>query len=453
MGEGHKSLPLPETSNSFMTEKSQSLSMDSIVSLCARRGFIFPSSDIYGGINGFWDFGPLGVELKRNIKNLWWKDTVQERNDVVGLDCSIVMNPKVWQASGHLQSFTDPMVDCMTCKGRFRTDLVTHDKCPSCGNKNLTEVRHFNLMFKTFVGALEDNSSVAYLRPETCQGIFANFLNVLNTARVKVPFGIAQIGKSFRNEINPRNFIFRSREFEQMELEFFVEPTEESSEKWFEYWTSERYQWYLNYGIPKSSLHLRRHESSELAHYARACADIEFDFPFGRSELEGIAQRTDYDLKQHSLHSKKDLSYFDPYTQKRYIPYVIEPSAGVDRATLAFLIGAYTEEEERVVMRFHPKIAPVKVAVFPLVNKDGMPEIALKLFDELKKYWPSQYDDKGAIGRRYRRQDEIGTPYCVTIDGDSLKDQTVTLRSRDTMQQQRVGISHVPEYLSQSFPL
>lgn len=421
--------------------------MQALVSLCRRRAFIFQSSEIYGGLNGCWDYGPLGVELKRNIKEAWWKDMVTSRTDVVGVDCSILMNPKVWEASGHVNSFTDPMVDCTVCKGRFRADHITNKQCPTCGSKDkFTEVRHFNLMFKTFVGALEDSSSQTYLRPETCQGIFANFDNVVNTSRVKVPFGIAQIGKAFRNEINPRNFTFRSREFEQMEMEFFCRP--EEADKWFEYWKEFRYNWYLKYGIKKEHLHLRPHDKSELAHYAAGCADIEYDFPFGRAELEGIANRTDYDLKAHSTHSKKDLSYFDQEKNERYTPYVIEPSAGADRGTLAFLTDAYVEEAERTVMRFHPRLAPIKAAVLPLVNKEGMPEMAEKVFAELKDLWNCYYDDKGAVGRRYRRQDEIGTPFCITIDGDSVSQSTVTVRERDSMTQDRVAVDQLVSYLS-----
>jgi len=430
-----------------MAKNPQEQKMQNLVSLCRRRAFIFQSSEIYGGLNGCWDYGPLGVELKRNIKELWWKETVLNRTDVEGVDCSILMNSKVWEASGHVQSFTDPMVDCLQCRGRFRADHIANNQCPTCGTKNkFTEVRHFNLMFKTHVGALEDSSSVAFLRPETCQGIFANFDNIVNTCRVKVPFGIAQIGKAFRNEINPRNFTFRSREFEQMEMEFFCHPSE--AEKWFQYWKEERYQWYLRYGIKKERLHLREHAKDELAHYAAGCADIEYDFPFGCSELEGIANRTDYDLKRHSEFSKKDLSYFDQAKNERYFPHVIEPSAGADRATLAFLVDAYEEEAERTVLRFHPKIAPIKVAVFPLVNKDGMPELAENIFKTLKKRWNTFYDDKGAVGRRYRRQDEVGTPFCITIDGETAKDQAVTIRHRDAMNQDRVAMTQVSEYLS-----
>ncbi len=425
--------------------KSTEQKMQAVVSLCKRRGIIFQSSEIYGGLNGCWDYGPLGVELKRNIKQLWWNDNVRGREDVVGVDCSILMNPRVWEASGHVQSFTDPMVDCMQCKGRFRADHITNNQCPTCGTKDkFTEVRHFNLMFKTHVGALEDSSSIAYLRPETCQGIFANFDNVVNTSRVKVPFGIAQIGKAFRNEINPRNFTFRSREFEQMEMEFFTHP--DDAPKWFEYWKTERFNWYLKYGIQRDRLHLREHAKDELAHYAAGCADIEYDFPFGRAELEGIANRTDYDLRQHSSFSKKDLSYFDQASSKRFIPFVIEPSAGADRATLAFLVDAYVEEAERTVLRFHPQVAPIKIAVFPLVNKDGMPEMAEKIMAQLKNIWNCFFDDKGAVGRRYRRQDEAGTPFCVTVDGESAGSNSVTVRQRDSMAQERVAVDQLVSY-------
>jgi len=436
-----------------MSKNVQEQRMQALVSLCRRRAFIFQSSEIYGGLNGCWDYGPMGVELKRNVKDAWWRDMVMGREDVVGVDCSILMNPKVWEASGHVQSFTDPMVDCMQCKGRFRADHIENQQCPTCGSKNkFTEVRHFNLMFKTHVGALEDSSSVAYLRPETCQGIFANFDNIVSTSRVRVPFGIGQIGKAFRNEINPRNFTFRSREFEQMEMEFFVSADPAEAAKWFEYWKQERYQWYLSYGLTKERLHLREHAKDELAHYAAGCADIEYDFPFGRAELEGIANRTDYDLRRHSEFSKKDLTYFDDVSKTRYFPHVIEPSAGADRATLAFLIDAYAEEkdekgETRTVLRFHPRLAPVKVAVFPLVNKDGMPEKASQIHAALKKKWNSFFDDKGAIGRRYRRQDEIGTPFCVTIDGESLSADTVTVRSRDSMTQVRVAAAQLVAHL------
>jgi glycyl-tRNA synthetase len=429
--------------------KTDTKKMEAVVSLCRRRAFIFQSSEIYGGLNGCWDYGPLGVELKKNIKETWWKDTVTGREDVVGVDCSILMNPRVWEASGHTTSFSDPMIDCTQCRGRFRADHIVGGQCPTCGSKDkFTEVRQFNLMFKTYVGALEDSSSMAYLRPETCQGIFANFANIVSTSRVKVPFGIAQIGKAFRNEINPRNFTFRSREFEQMELEFFVKPDEAEAKQWYEYWKKERYNWYLRYGIAQTRLHLREHEENELAHYAAGCADIEYDFPFGRAELEGIANRGNYDLKRHSEFSKKDLSYFDPESQTRYVPFVIEPSAGADRATLAFLVDAYEEEGERTVLRFHPKLAPIKAAILPLVNKDGMPEMAEKLYHQLRKVWNVYFDDKGAIGRRYRRQDEAGTPFCLTIDGESAASGTVTVRERDSMAQQRIALTQVLPFLT-----
>lgn len=421
--------------------------MQALVSLCRRRGILFQSSEIYGGLNGCWDYGPLGVELKRNVKEAWWKDMVIRRRDVVGVDCSILMNPRVWEASGHTESFTDPMVDCTFCQSRYREDQIVSGRIPDCKHQacQFTPVRHFNLMFKTFVGAMEDTSSKTYLRPETCQGIFVNFDNIVSTSRVKVPFGIAQIGKAFRNEINPRNFTFRSREFEQMEMEFFTAP--EKAGEWFEYWKRTRYQWYLDLGVRKENLHLREHEKNELAHYAAGCADIEYDFPFGRAELEGIANRTDYDLKRHSEFSKKDLSYFDPEKNERFVPYVIEPSAGADRATLAFLCEAYVEEPERTVLRFHPRIAPIKAAIFPLVNKDGMPETADKITRELAERWNVFYDDKGAIGRRYRRQDEAGTPFCITVDGDTAASGTVTVRERDSMAQSRMAITALESYL------
>jgi len=432
--------------------------MDKLVSMCKRRGFIFPGSEIYGGLNGFWDYGPLGVELKRNIKDAWWKDMVTGRLDMVGIDSAIIMNPRVWAASGHESGFTDPMVDCKDCGGRFRTDELDKMPCPKNKNKlhselsdRLTAVRQFNMMFKTYVGALEESSSQAYLRPETAQGIFVNFNNVLETSRKKIPFGIAQIGKSFRNEINPRNFTFRSREFEQMEIEYFVHPSE--GMKYYEYWRHERYEWYLGLGLSKERLHLREHEKDELAHYAAGCSDIEYDFPFGTSELEGIANRTDFDLKRHTQLSGKELMYFDDQTREKYTPYVIEPSAGVDRGALAFLCEAYTEEEvkgeTRIVMKFHPRIAPIKAAILPLVNRDGMPEFSEKLFHELRKRYNVFYDDKGAIGRRYRRQDEAGTPFCFTVDGQSKEDGTVTVRDRDTMSQERISAEKISEFLAE----
>jgi glycyl-tRNA synthetase len=522
--------------------------MEKLVAMCKRRGFIFQSSEIYGGIGGFWDYGPLGVELKRNIKSAWWEDVVRANDNIVGLDCSIIMNPKVWEASGHVGGFSDPMVDCKECNSRFRTDKVAYvslakgdnvllaaaveaddeteavvaamasanskirrriegageeltstvkflDKmtddetgqCPKCGGQ-LTEPREFNLMFQTYVGALQDSSSVAYLRPETAQGIFANYKNVLDTSRMKLPFGIAQIGKSFRNEINPRNYTFRSREFEQMEIEFFCHPDE--AEKWYIHWRDTRYQWYIDHGLESDKLHLRDHDPDELAHYARGCADVEYDFPFGQAELEGVANRTDFDLKAHQEHSGRDMTYFEDELWKteapkysadnydgdkkaakkaaeeaksqmpyRFTPFVIEPSGGVDRATLAFLCEAYTEDEapdengqmqQRVVLKLHPRFAPIKVAVFPLVKKDGLPEIAHQIHAEAQSAGlASFYDEKGAVGRRYRRQDEVGTPFCVTVDGQTLEDQTVTVRDRDSLEQHRVPMNEVVNYVRQ----
>jgi glycyl-tRNA synthetase len=523
---------MPENSNQLM---------DKIVALCKRRGFIFQSSEIYGGINGFWDYGPLGVELKRNIKNAWWEDIVRKRDDMVGVDCSIIMNPKVWEASGHVVNFNDPLVDCKQCKARFRADkvfvalgyrdfvrrnaaasaedstpdirqkrrqevfanphfvlgveaeteeeaekaalagansdtrrwlqdvdrhhLFVHriDKlaepglmlprqgvCPKCGGE-LTDARKFNMMFKTFIGAMEDSSSVAYLRPETAQGIFCNYKNVLDTSRLKVPFGIAQIGKAFRNEINPRNYTFRSREFEQMEIEFFCHPNE--ADKWYEHWRKARFDWYVGLGLTSSKLHLRDHEKEELAHYAKSCADIEYEFPFGTAELEGVANRTDFDLKAHQEKSGKDMAYFNDETKERFIPYVIEPSGGVDRAALAFLCEAYCEDEapdekgvmqKRVVMKLHPRLAPVKVAIFPLVKRDGMDRVAREIYQQVRASGTACfYDEKGAIGRRYRRQDEAGTPFCITVDGQTLQDGTVTIRDRDSLAQERIAAKEV----------
>ncbi|MBE3097914.1 MAG: glycine--tRNA ligase [Planctomycetes bacterium] len=527
--------------------------MERIVALAKRRGFIYPSSEIYGGINGFWDYGPLGVELKRNLKDAWWQDIVRcppagpdgRPLQMVGLDCSIIMNPKVWEASGHVVNFNDPLVDCKQCKARFRADtfekiilipvpeipmridawmeyrlanlqpriqaggnlnclcefgapqetwqraarnllaskrakLVTvpttdqpggrergetfvidgerfyflanpigaaepGDKCPLCGGE-LTEPRKFNMMFKSHAGAMEDSASLVYLRPETAQGIFANYKNVLDTTRIKVPFGIAQIGKAFRNEINPRNFTFRSREFEQMEIEFFCHPSQ--ADPWYAWWRDARYKWYVDHGLKSSKLRLRDHAKEELAHYARACADVEYEFPFGTSELEGIANRTDFDLKAHQEKSGRDMTFFDDETKERFIPHVIEPSGGIDRAALAFLCEAYCEDEapdengamqKRTVLRFHPRLAPVKVAIFPLVKKDGMPEKALEIYTALRPHMTAFYDEKGAVGRRYRRQDEAGTPFCITVDGQTREDGTVTLRDRDSMKQERIA--------------
>jgi glycyl-tRNA synthetase len=426
-------------------KKKKDQTMEKIVSLCKRRGLIFPSSDIYGGLNGCWDYGPLGVELKRNVKEAWWRAIVTEREDVVGQDASILMHPRVWEASGHLEEFTDPLVDCKECKHRFKADSLEGDACPDCGGE-LTEARRFNLMFKTFVGPVEEDASVVFMRPETAQGIFVNFDNVLNTARGKLPFGIAQIGKAFRNEINPRNFTFRSREFEQMELEYFVipgavEPGED--ERWYEYWRDQRHRWYLDHGIREENLRLREHATDELAHYAKACVDVEYKFPFGWAELEGVANRKDFDLKRHAEFSGKRLDYFDEGRKMRYVPYCIEPSAGVDRSTLAFIVDAYTEEEERTVLRFHPRIAPIKVGIFPLLRKEGQPERAMEIRDTLKKHFAVFYDQAGAIGRRYRRQDEVGTPFGVTVDHQTADDDTVTLRHRDSMDQERVKIDEL----------
>jgi glycyl-tRNA synthetase len=424
--------------------------MDKIVSLCKRRGIIFQNSEIYGGIGNTWDYGPLGVELKRNVKDGWWKSVVYERDDMEGLDAAILMNPATWEASGHLESFTDPLVDCKKCKHRFRLDDLDGDGCPDCGGE-LTEARSFNLMFKTFIGPVEDNASVTYLRPETAQGIFVNFVNVQKMMRRKIPFGIAQIGKSFRNEITPGNFTFRTREFEQMEIEFFVKPG--TDEEWYQRWVDERFRWYLDLGINKENLRLREHERSELAHYAKSCVDIEYLFPMGWSELEGIANRSDFDLRQHAEHSRKDLSYFDETAKEKYIPYVIEPSAGADRATLAFLIDAYREEkvkgDKRVVLALQHALVPIKVAVLPLLrNRPDIVEAARSIAADLRTRYKAVYDDTASIGRLYRRQDEIGTPYCVTVDVQSMDDRQVTVRERDSMRQVRVPIEGVVDYLT-----
>lgn len=427
--------------------------METLVSLCKRRGLIFQSSEIYGGINGFWDFGPVGVELKRRVKDHWWRTMVQSREDVVGIDTSIICHPQTWIASGHVDSFSDPMVDCKQCKKRFRVDHLENPdskKCPECGGE-LTDAKEFNLMFQTYVGASTDSSSVAYLRPETCQSIFTDFKTVQTVSRMKVPFGIAQIGKAFRNEITPRNFIFRSREFEQMEMEFFCHESE--AEKWHEYWIQERFNWFEAVGISKESLRLRPHEQDELAHYARGCTDVEFMMPFGWSEMEGIANRTNYDLSRHMEISGKDMSYFDDARKEKYVPHVIESSVGVDRTCLAILADAYHEEEvkgeKRVVLRFDPKVAPYQVAVFPLSKK--LSEPTKKISDRLCLEFATSFDIKDSIGRRYRRHDEIGTPFCVTYDFDSEKDQQVTVRNRDTMSQERIAIDQLSHYLRSHF--
>ncbi len=437
--------------------------MDKITALCKRRGFIFQSSEIYGGLNGFWDYGPAGAQLKRNIRDSWWNTYIRNghagpegsRFDVVGLDASIVMHPQVWVASGHTSSFSDPMVDCKKCKGRFRADQIPEGKCPTGGEHDLTAPREFNLMFKTFIGPVEEDASIAYLRPETAQAIFVQFQNVMTVSRTKVPFGIGQIGKAFRNEINPRNFTFRSREFEQMEIEFFIKPG--TDQIWHEYWIEQRLRWYESIGLPRTKLSIEHHGKDDLAHYALACVDIMYDFPFGVQELEGIAARGSFDLTQHAEHSGKISAYFDPDTNERYTPHVIEPSAGVDRIALAILTNAYDEEiltdasgktETRIVLRLHPRVAPVTVAVFPLLrNRPELIQYAETVFEELRKHFAVQWDDRGNIGKRYRYQDELGTPFCVTIDFDTLgqgetadRKDTVTLRDRDSMVQDRVRV-------------
>lgn len=466
--------------------KSSPSIMDKVVSLCKRRGFVFPASEIYGGQGSTYDWGPLGVELKKRVKDAWWHSLVYSRRDVVGLDSAIIQSPKVWETSGHVGGFADPLIDNKTSKQRYRADHLIESKiekyrkrgrdkdaeslakklasvindnealrelivdckikCPVSGTDDWTDVRQFNLMFETHVGAMRDSSSVAYLRPETAQGIFINFSNVLTSSRKKLPFGIAQIGKSFRNEITPGNFVFRTREFEQMEMEFFCRP-EEASE-WQEYWQEERLKWYVDHGVNVEKLRLRKHSQDELAHYADACSDIEYLFPFGWSELEGIANRTDYDLKKHSEASGEHLTWFDQENNTHVTPYVIEPAAGCDRAAMTFLVDAYDEEGEgknkRVVLRFHPKIAPITVAVFPLVKKEGMPEKALEVEKMLRQNFRTAIEENQSIGRRYRRQDEIGTPFCVTVDGETSVDNAVTLRERDSMSQERVLINELP---------
>jgi glycyl-tRNA synthetase len=434
------------------------VTMEKIVALCKRRGFIFPSSEIYGGLGSTYDYGHYGVLLKNNVKAEWWRAMLQDRDDIVALDSAILQHSRVWEASGHLAGFTDPLVDCRTCKQRFRADHLGELACglkpskhpgetPDC---DLTEARDFNLMFETTVGPVKESGSTAYLRPETAQGIFINFKNVLQFSRKKPPFGIAQVGKSFRNEITPGNFIFRTREFEQMEMEFFVPPAD--AERWFEEWCRLRFSWYTELGIREDHLRLRVHEADELSHYSSGTSDVEYLFPIGWSELEGIANRGDFDLTQHAKFSGEKLEYFDQGTGERYVPHVIEPAAGADRATLAFLVDAYDEEqvegEQRTVLRLHPRLAPVKVAVLPLVRKDGQPELARDVVSALRGRMQAEYDEGGSIGRRYRRQDEIGTPYCVTIDHQSLEDRTVTVRDRDSLEQERVAIDELPDVLA-----
>lgn len=451
--------------------------METLVALAKSRGFIFAGSELYGGLSNTWDYGPVGVLLKNNVKKAWWQKFVQESKYNVGVDSAILMNPDVWRASGHLSSFSDPLIDCKACKSRFRADKLIEDYCskenidgvnpdgwsneellgyikeknivcPNCGKLDYTDIRQFNLMFKTFQGVTEDNTAEIYLRPETAQGIFINFKNVQRTSRKQVPFGIAQIGKSFRNEITPGNFTFRTREFEQMELEFFVKPGEDDD--WFEYWRNFCKEWLLKLGMREEMMRLRDHEKEELSFYSKATTDIEYKFPFGWGELWGIANRTDYDLTKHMEYSKSDMNYLDPQTNEKYIPYVVEPSLGCDRVTLAFLADAYREETledgtTRVVMKFHPALAPYKVAILPLTKK--LTEKAEEVYSELIKYFSCDFDEKGSIGKRYRREDEIGTPYCVTVDFDTLEDETVTIRDRDTMEQHRIKIDEIKNFV------
>lgn len=454
--------------------------MEKIVSLCKNRGIIYPGSDIYGGLSNTWDYGPLGVEFKNNVKKAWWKKFVQQSRYNVGLDSAILMNPTVWVASGHVGSFSDPLIDCKECKARFRADKLIEEFylknnlgeinvdglenekvesiieeknicCPECGKKNFTKIRRFNLMFKTFQGVTEDSKSEIYLRPETAQGIFVNFKNISRTSRKKIPFGIAQIGKSFRNEITPGNFTFRTREFEQMELEFFCKPGEDL--KWYEYWKEYSFNWLLSLGLNKENLRLRDHEKEELSFYSKATCDIEFLFPFGFGELWGIADRTDYDLSRHIEVSNEDLRYIDPITNEKYIPYCIEPSLGADRVALAFLCDAYDEEQidqkdTRTVLRLHPALAPFKAAILPLTKK--LQDKSDEIYDELSKYFMVDTDVSGSIGKRYRRQDEIGTPFCITVDFETLEDNCVTIRFRDSMKQERVKISTLKEFIEKS---
>ncbi|MGI8579018.1 MAG: glycine--tRNA ligase [Solirubrobacteraceae bacterium] len=439
------------------------VTMDKIVSLCKRRGFVFPSSEIYGGLGSTYDYGHYGVLLKTNVKNAWWRSMLQERDDIVALDAAILMHPRTWEASGHLAGFTDPLVDCRTCKQRFRADHIGDLPCGRKPSKHpgetddcdLTEARDFNLMFETTIGPVKESGSTVYLRPETAQGIFVNFKNYLQFSRKKPPFGIAQIGKSFRNEITPGNFVFRTREFEQMEMEFFVPPND--AQKWFEHWLAERERWYVELGIRPDHLRMRAHEPDELSHYSSGTSDVEYLFPIGWSELEGVANRGDFDLKQHTEFSGQKLEYVDTASGERYVPHVIEPAAGADRATLAFLVDAYDEDEiggePRTVLRLHPRLAPVKAAVLPLVKKDGQPELAHEIHRELRTRMSAEYDEGGAIGRRYRRQDEIGTPFGVTVDHQSLEDQTVTVRDRDSLEQERVPIGDLADELERRLRL
>ena len=434
------------------TDAQQGL-FDKIVNLSKRRGFVFQSAEIYGGFRSTYDYGPLGVLLLRNVKDAWWRSMVQLRHDVVGLDASVLSPPAVWEASGHLKNFTDPLVDCTNCHARHRVDkLDDPNVCPTCGTSgSFTEAREFNLMFRTHAGPMVESAAEVYLRPETAQGMFINFMNVLQTSRKRPPFGIAQIGKSFRNEITPGNFVFRTREFEQMEMEFFVPPAEAA--EWYGYWCQERMDWYLNLGMPADQIRLRAHEEDELSHYSSATSDVEYLFPWGWDELEGIANRGDYDLKQHAEHSGERIEYFDQAANEHYVPHVIEPAAGATRTAMAFLMAAYDEDEvngdQRVVLRLDARLAPYKVAVLPLSKKDTLTPTAHEIFDIVKGRWMADYDETQNIGKRYRRQDEIGTPYCVTVDFDTLDDRAVTVRDRDTMEQDRVSIDRLEEYLSE----
>lgn len=450
--------------------------MEKVVALCKRRGFVFPGSDIYGGLANTWDYGPYGTELKKNVKSFWWKTFVQERRDIVGLDASILMNPKVWEASGHVGSFSDPLMDCRNCNERIRGDKLIEEhlgieaaagkslkevgeiikeknlKCPKCGKAEFTEPRSFNLMFKTHQGVIEETANAVYLRPETAQGIFVNFKNIVQTSRQKIPFGIAQIGKAFRNEITPGNFTYRTREFEQMEIEFFISPdNKKETKRMFDEWKEICWNWYLDLGIKKDNLRFREHESDELSHYSSMTFDIEYEFPFGWGELMGLAYRGCFDLTQHQEFSGKNMEYIDPITNERYIPHVIEPSFGADRTVLITLLDAYDEDEiggeSRTVMRFDPKIAPVKAAIFPLMKKPELTKVASQIFDDLKSEFTIEYDESGAIGKRYRRQDEIGTPFCITVDFDSLEDKKVTFRDRDTTKQERVSIEELADLI------
>jgi glycyl-tRNA synthetase len=425
------------------------LTMEKLVSLCKRRGYIFPSSEIYGGLASAWDYGPLGIELKKRLQDCWWREMTQLHENIVGLDAAILMHPRVWEASGHVENFTDPLVDCKQCKLRFRADQVDEAKltareCPSCGGP-LTDPRSFNLMFKTHIGPVEDDASAIYLRPETAQGSYVNFRNILQSSRLKVPFGIAQVGKAFRNEITTKSFIFRTCEFEQMEMQYFVHPSED--EKWFEYWKQKRLDYYFDLGIRKEKLRFHQHGPKELAHYCKTAFDIEYEYPFGWQEMEGIHNRTDYDLSRHAEFSGKDMTYLDESRNERYIPYIVETAVGLTRSVLVILCDAYDEEEvegeTRVVLRIHPRLSPVTAGIFPLVKKDGLPEIAREITEELKKEHAVFYDQGGAIGRRYRRQDEIGTPYCLTVDYQTKEDETITLRLRDSMEQVRIKISDI----------